>query len=322
MPRVSLLERAATLVPPDELDLALEIELGEALFWTGRADDALRRADLLAERAAATGDRVGEISGRIKAGVLRLNLRPEGATEELAASIQRALPELEAAGDHLALYIAYSALAEVALAARTDGHGAGSLRTGLRACSAGRPRADRGSSGPSPRIATSGRPLRPISSSGSTRTNPERRGTSSSVPTAPWRWRCSVGVDEARAILAEARADQSERGGGTLLANLLAFECVDLELWAGDPTAAAEFGAEGFRLHEEMGNRDFLAPAAGNLARAFYALDRLDEAERWAAPLGGARFERRRLEGDDLAAGQGQGARSPWRARRGGAARP
>jgi tetratricopeptide (TPR) repeat protein len=90
-------------------------------------------------------------------------------------------------------------------------------------------------------------------------------------------------LDEARAILAEARADQSERGGGVLLANLLSFECVDLELWAGDPTAAAEFGAEGFRLHEEMGNRDFLAPAAGNLARALYALDRLDEAERWAA---------------------------------------
>jgi tetratricopeptide (TPR) repeat protein len=28
-----------------------------------------------------------------------------------------------------------------------------------------------------------------------------------------------------------------------------------------------------------MGNRDFLGPAAGNLARAFYALDRLDEAD-------------------------------------------
>jgi tetratricopeptide (TPR) repeat protein len=89
-------------------------------------------------------------------------------------------------------------------------------------------------------------------------------------------------LDEARAILAEARADQFERGGGALLANLLAFECVDLELWAGDPAAAAEFGAEGFRLHEEMGNRDFLAPAAGNVAQALYALDRLDEAERWA----------------------------------------
>ena len=31
-----------------------------------------------------------------------------------------------------------------------------------------------------------------------------------------------------------------------------------------------------------MGNRDFLAPAAGNLAQALYALDRLDEADSWA----------------------------------------
>jgi tetratricopeptide (TPR) repeat protein len=36
-------------------------------------------------------------------------------------------------------------------------------------------------------------------------------------------------------------------------------------------------------LHEEMGNQDFLSPAAGNLARALYALDQLDEADRWAA---------------------------------------
>ena len=47
---MSLLERAAALVPA-EVDLALEAEIGDALLWTGRADDALRRADALAERA-------------------------------------------------------------------------------------------------------------------------------------------------------------------------------------------------------------------------------------------------------------------------------
>ncbi len=41
---VSLFERAAALAPPGEVDLFLEIELGDALNWTGRADDALRRA--------------------------------------------------------------------------------------------------------------------------------------------------------------------------------------------------------------------------------------------------------------------------------------
>ena len=88
--------------------------------------------------------------------------------------------------------------------------------------------------------------------------------------------------DEARAILAEARAELAERGGGVLLANITAFESVWVELWAGDPAAAAEFGAAGFRLHEELGEQGFLSTAAGNLAQALYALDRLDEADAWA----------------------------------------
>src|SRR5439155_15304188 len=61
---VSLLERAAALVPPGELDVALEVDIVDSLFQTGKGDDALRRADSLAERASAAGDRVGELCGR------------------------------------------------------------------------------------------------------------------------------------------------------------------------------------------------------------------------------------------------------------------
>ena len=111
---VSLLERAGALIPAPELDLALETELVDALLWTGRADDALRRADALVERAAAAGDRVGELCGRLQAGTIEIYLGTEGATESLAALVEQALPVFEAAGDDLALYIAYSALAEVA----------------------------------------------------------------------------------------------------------------------------------------------------------------------------------------------------------------
>ena len=88
--------------------------------------------------------------------------------------------------------------------------------------------------------------------------------------------------DEARAILSEDRADQEERGGGILLANLTAFESVWVELWAGDAAAAAKFGAEGWRLHLELGQSSFLPHAAANRARALYALGQLDEAEAWA----------------------------------------
>jgi tetratricopeptide (TPR) repeat protein len=216
----------------------------------------------------------------ILGGVLRINRGP-GATEELAASIQRVLPELEAAGDQLALYIAYSGLADVT-----------SLRGEMDAALAAYDRAfecaQRAGQVPTEGIGT----LAAYRYFGSTTASDLLQWLDENEPRAArdqfLRAYRAMAVamlgrlDEARAILDKARAGQSERGGGALLANLLVFESVDLELLAGDPGAAAKHGAEGFRLHEEMGNQDFLAPAAGNLARALYELDRFDEADAWA----------------------------------------
>ena len=278
---LSLLERAAALLPPEELDLAIETEIIEALLWTGRLDDAIERADLLAERAAATGDRVVEVSGRIKAGSLRVSYRPEGAAEELATFIQRAMPELEAAGDHLALYTAHTTLSDVAsLRGRSD--------EALEAAERALAHARRANHVPTASLGA----LAFFRFFGSTPASDLLAWLDEHEPRAArdqfLRAYRSMALamlgrlDEAREILAQARSDESERGGGPLLANLFAFESVDLELWAGDPSSAAEFGAEGFKMHEEMGDQDFLALAAGNAARALYALDELDEAERWA----------------------------------------
>ena len=86
--------------------------------------------------------------------------------------------------------------------------------------------------------------------------------------------------DEARSIISEARTKQAERGRDLLLANLTAFESVGVELLAGNPAAAVEFGEEGCRLHEELDSeRYFMANAYGQLAEALYQLGRLDEAE-------------------------------------------
>jgi tetratricopeptide (TPR) repeat protein len=90
-------------------------------------------------------------------------------------------------------------------------------------------------------------------------------------------------LDEAREILARSRAELADRGGEVLLANIVAFESVWVELWAGDPAAALGFATEGFRLNEALGERIFLSGAAGSMAQALYALDRLDEADDWAA---------------------------------------
>ena len=107
--------------------------------------------------------------------------------------------------------------------------------------------------------------------------------------------------DEARAILTEARAELAERGGGVLLANITAFESAGVELWADDPAAAAEFGAEGFRLYEALGERTSPVGRGALLAQALYVLDRLDEADAWAsraAQLGASDDARRRCSGD------------------------
>ena len=112
---VSLFERAAALLSQSEIDLALETELSDVLFWAGRTDEALRRADALAARASAAGDRVGELCGRLHRAVLLVDEEPES----LASLVEEALPVFEDAGDDLALYIGYYALARAVQPART-----------------------------------------------------------------------------------------------------------------------------------------------------------------------------------------------------------
>ena len=65
-------------------------------------------------RAAAAGDRIGELCGRIHESAQRVQMESANATAELDALIAEALPVFEAAGDDLALRIAYRAIGESA----------------------------------------------------------------------------------------------------------------------------------------------------------------------------------------------------------------
>jgi class 3 adenylate cyclase len=279
---VNLLVRAGALVPPAEVDLGLETELAVALLWIGKGDEALRRAEAMAERALSAGDLVRELCARIHAGIAGMYLGTEGATEEVSSLVERSLPLFEQqAGDDLALYVAYSAHAEVAESrGQMDAGLEASERAFAHAQLAGHPAA--GALGSLAAFRFFG--TTPVSELLSWLDENEPRAGRDHFLRA---YRAgALGMlgrfDEARAILAESRAESADRGGGVLLANLTAFESVDLELWAGDPAAAATFGAEGFRLHEALGEDTFLSSAAGSQARALYALDRLDEADAWA----------------------------------------
>ncbi len=278
---VSLLERAASLVPSGEIEVALETDLVDALFWAGKGGDALRRAESLAERAAAAGDRVGELCGRIKEGVCRLYyLQPESATEQLAALVDQALPVFQAAGDDLALYTGYLALGQVAhMRAQFDAGLEAYERAVTHARQAGLPDELLGWRAGARRNGTTPVPvlLEWLDELG------ERAARDAYLRSYRAEALATLGrFDEARAILAQARAELAERGGGIRLANLIGQTCGGFELLAGDPAAAAELGAEGCRLLDELGEKGYLSTAAGMLAQAYYALDRLKEADAWA----------------------------------------
>jgi tetratricopeptide (TPR) repeat protein len=97
--------------------------------------------------------------------------------------------------------------------------------------------------------------------------------------------------DEARALCAELRRDYAERGALARLGGVTSQNAVTIELLAGDPVAAARLGEEGCAMLEEAGELGLLSTSACFLGQAFYAHDRLDEAEAWAnraVELGGS----------------------------------
>ena len=276
----SLLERAAALVPAAELDLALEIRLCDALFWLGRGDEALRRMNALAERAEAAGDHVVELCAKIQASMLLTYVEPEGATEQLSVILDQAVPVFEGVGNDVALYVAYQALGQAAnMRGRMDAARDAYERAAAHARQAGMREQFLGWRATCRFAGTT-----PVSEllTWLDEHEPEAgrnywlRGTRAEALAMLGR------VDEARAILAETRAELAERGGPILLGTTNGMTAVMVELLAGDPAAAAEAGKEGCRILQEVGEHSQLSTMAGWLAQALYALDRLEEAEAWA----------------------------------------
>ena len=276
----SLYERAASLVPEGEIDLALETELVDALFWAGDGAGAVRRAESLRDRAAVADDRVGELCGRIQAAFLRTNLDPEGATEELAALAEQSLPVLEASGDDVALFIANQAIGWSAFGrGRADRAFQAYERAAAHARQGGLPRDLFGDRAAFAYLgATPARELLAWLEENDQRAPRDRGADATRAGVLAMLGR----FDESRAILADVRAELAERGGGVRLASIIAIPAVELERLADNPTSAAELGAEGCRRLEELGEQAFLSTGAALLAESLYALDRLDEADEWA----------------------------------------
>ncbi len=280
---LKLLDRALALAPSGEIDLALEVDRLDALFFSGKTPDAYLAAGRVAERAAAAGDRLAELTAQIEEGIFRLFVEPEGAVEQLAALVEAALPVFEDAGDDFALYIAYLALGNVGFhRARMDDALGAFERALLHARRTGLPHHEvrlRGMLASSRFYGST-----PVSDLLTWLDEQEAAGVRDPFV----RLNRSGGLamlgrfEEARMILSELRAELADRGATIPFVFAIGRVC-DLELLAGDPAAAVEFGEERRRLLEQAGERGWLSTALGSLAQALYALDRLDEADRRAA---------------------------------------
>jgi class 3 adenylate cyclase/tetratricopeptide (TPR) repeat protein len=274
-----LLERAAALVPPSEPDLALETDLVDALSWNAETDEALGRARSLAERSAAAGDRVGELCGRIHEAVLRISPQPTGAADALEALVAEALPVFEAAGNDLALRVAYRALGIVAnMRAQMDRMAAAYDQAAALAAPAGRT-ALVGYQGHARFHGST--PLTELLAWQDEQDSREQRGYW--LRTFRMSALAMLGrLDEALALLDELRAELVERGARNVLAAVEGY-AIDIELLADDPAAAIAAGEASCRMREELGQSSELSTVAAGLARVYCEVGRLDEAERWAA---------------------------------------
>jgi class 3 adenylate cyclase/tetratricopeptide (TPR) repeat protein len=280
---LNLLERALALAPSDEIDIALEVDRLHVLFFSGQTRDAYLAAGLVAERAAVAGDRVAELSGRIEEGVFRVFVEPEGATEKLAALVDAALPVFEDAGDAFALYVAHRGLGMVAFSrARMDALLGAQQQALLHARRTGLPHLE---ARLWPWTAASRYfGSTPVSELLTWLDEQEAANVRDPYVRAFRAGGLSMlgRFEEARTIGSDLRAELADRGATITLALVTSQVCVELELLAGDPAAAVEFGEEGSRLLEESGERGWLSTSAGYLAQALYTLDRLDDADRRA----------------------------------------
>jgi class 3 adenylate cyclase/tetratricopeptide (TPR) repeat protein len=275
-----LVRRALAFVPEDEVDVPLEIDLAEALWNSGNAEEAYRSLRLLAERAAVVGDPVGEICSRLEQAVIRLNFEPHGSVGQLERLIEEAAPLLEAAEDQFALYLLHFARSVVALnLLHYDAQISALEQASYHAGLAGLSQLAAGLVGYEGMARCYGSmPLSQLL------IWLEERETASGRdwPLAHWR-AVALGMlgrfDEARLILAEFLRILEERGDLVNLGLFRSQSASQLELLAGDPVTAARYAEEGCKLLEEVGEQGYLSGSCCCLGQALYALDRLEEAE-------------------------------------------
>lgn len=280
----ALFDRAAALAPEDTIDLGLEVDRMEVLFWAGRTAEARGCAHTLEQRAVRVSDRVAELSARLEDGMFLSSLDPEGAADRLVALIDEALPEIREAGSDLGLYVASKAQAD---AAETNARMDAKLEAQRHAVEHAR-RA--GLAHLSDELLTdmSGSYLFGSTPVGDLLVWLDKQEAHLPGNPSNRAWRAGAlamlgRFDEAREIIATLRRRYAEQRSTISLAFVTAHMGARVEMLAEDYAAAVTLGREGCALFGQTGERGIRSTAVGILANALYGLGRLEEADAEAA---------------------------------------
>jgi predicted ATPase/class 3 adenylate cyclase len=287
---VNLLSRAAAVLPEDDENrLTLLPELGVAFRESGnlaRAEEVLRDA---VERAVLASNRIVELSARTERAALHLLSAPSSPeTDALVAEVEVALPDLEELGVDRVLA---RALTLIALARGLwKGRFASGEETLARALVHARAARDR------PQEATILGHLALSALSGPMSVPEgihrcerilELAEGDPLIEASTARYLASLEArradfEKARELVARARETYRELGMRLTAEAAGALASGDIELLAGDNTAAERELRRGYRALAEMGERGYLSTLAALLAAALYEQNVLDEAEQLA----------------------------------------
>jgi class 3 adenylate cyclase len=284
---VNLLTRAASLLPAhDARRLELLPEVAFALMETADFDRLLGVTQEMEEAATETGDAGLRAHASVIALWIRLFTDPEGWAGEAEREARRAISSFSELGDERGLCGAWSllglvhgmyarfGLAEEAWSrAAEHAHRAGSRRDALECLSwvplmvaSGPTPADRGI-----------RRCREILD----QAQGDKKVMSSALFSQAG-FEAGLGrIDEARDLLARARALLEEVALPVWRAGPLAQEAGWIELLGGDPAAAEDELRRGYETLSAIGEVSWLSTVAGILAEAIYAQGRYEEAKRF-----------------------------------------
>jgi class 3 adenylate cyclase/tetratricopeptide (TPR) repeat protein len=273
---INLLRRAEQVVDAP-LELVDQLNLLDALFFSGNMRDAY---ELAGERAADADDPITRRCLLLEQGIYRMYVQPQGATEELAALVSESLPTFQAAGDDVALHVVHSGAAQLAWnrALMDDSLHAAELSV-EHADRVGLPHRVYGLL---PHLAAARfHGVTPLSelidwldeTEAAGRSHPAHRTQRALALALLGR------LDEARRLIAQARAEVVERGLVGVPRAITTSMAGEVEAIAGDCAASLALSGDAVALFEEAGERGWLSTIVAARGENHYRLGDLEQAE-------------------------------------------